>query len=108
MTLIRLVPPGDAAARSPQEPDPNASPLSPEIITDILWGVALPSDGLEHVRARPGPERRIDVVIFHRTDPVPEGRENGLALCQRAIDIAPALKGWTAHLLPTRYPHSAG
>jgi hypothetical protein len=93
-------------------PNPNQNPhpvrLSPEIVADILWAVALPADGLEHVRARHGPGGQIDLAIFHRTDLVAQNPEDCLALCRRAIATAPALTGWTAQRLRTAHPYAAG
>lgn len=97
MTLIRLTPPA-ATAGSSQNPAPDLP--SPEVVADILWAAAIPADALEHVRARSGPGRQIDVAIFHRTGPTVGGRETCLALCRRAIAHSPALAFWAAEPLP--------
>ncbi|MGW6984057.1 hypothetical protein ACWGE1_32225 [Streptomyces sp. NPDC054932] len=48
--------------RTSQEPlAEGAAPL----LQDLLWAHARPSDGLEHVRARPA-EHGLDVVLFVR------------------------------------------
>ncbi|MFG2232162.1 hypothetical protein ACGFNX_19475 [Streptomyces sp. NPDC048723] len=44
--------------------DPAAQGVA-SLLHDLLWAHALPSDGLEHVRARTG-EHGLDVVLFVR------------------------------------------
>lgn len=96
LVLIRLTPPGAGVRR----------PVSPELATDILWAAALPTDRLEHIRARPAPRGPdIDLALFHRarstTEQEAEAAENlSLLLCRRAIDSSPALAGWRAAFLP--------
>ncbi|WP_031068507.1 hypothetical protein [Streptomyces sp. NRRL WC-3742] len=51
-------------------------------IVDALWAHALPGDGLEHVNARPEPDR-VDLLLYLRTPDSPDAP----AALQRAHDL---------------------
>ena len=98
-----LIPIRLAAGAGPQSAD-----LSPEMLADVLWAGALPTDRLEHIRARHGPTPgTVDVALFIL--PAGAGRTAGsslessadiaLRLCRRVLDASPALAGWHLTLL---------
>lgn len=67
--------------------------LDPGVVTDILWMVASPDDGLEHVHSHSA-ARRIDLTLFHRSRSHRDATRAATRLCERAIRHAPALRGW--------------
>ncbi|AUG81491.1 hypothetical protein CFP65_6861 [Kitasatospora sp. MMS16-BH015] len=66
------------------------------MLVSLLRAAALPSDQLEHVRARPGPHPgSLDLALFHR-HAGPRPPEASLRLAERALAASPRLTGWTA------------
>ncbi|RSO10229.1 hypothetical protein DMH18_15505 [Streptomyces sp. WAC 06783] len=61
-------------------------PVSDEeviLVHDLLWAHAIPSDGLEHIRARSA-EGGLDLFLFARADCGPYGLRHMRALLTRA------------------------
>jgi hypothetical protein len=101
-------PPANGRPAAHRPTGPPHHPVTPETLVDILWACAIPEDGLEHLRARREDDQSpIDVAVFHRTDPA-ENPDQSLALCRRALQTAPPLKGWTAERLKTARTYPAG
>lgn len=67
--------------------------LNPNLVADLIWVVATPEHGLEHLHAvtQPG---RIDVVVFHLAVDTAMARHASRRLCQLAISTSPQLYGW--------------
>lgn len=84
-------------------------PPSPETVVDVLWAAAIPTDRLEHIRARHGPAPgTVDAVLFVLpTGAGPAGSAGSttdvaLRLCHRALAAAPSLSGWEVAPLDPR------
>ncbi|MEY9927543.1 hypothetical protein ABH926_002177 [Catenulispora sp. GP43] len=67
------------------EPPPEAPPLSPAILADLLWAHARPGDQLDHVRTAPDPTGGITLVLLVRADSQPEAVGTATGLCVRAL-----------------------
>jgi hypothetical protein len=81
MTTIRLAPPSGTQA------------IAPGAVVDLIWLHAAPPDGIKHIHARAGPGR-IEVVMFVVASQQDIGDYVARAVCRRAVDATPALRGW--------------
>lgn len=70
------------------------------LIHDVLWALAPPGAGIEHIRARAGPDG-IDLTLFLRHD-VPDSDPDryARALLATVARLSPALRRW--HLADPR------
>ncbi|GAA2025579.1 hypothetical protein GCM10009839_24690 [Catenulispora yoronensis] len=77
-------------------PTPQArTPISPQVLTDILWANATPADGLQHISVRTGPDPRDYVIGLFLLPADTDVAERALRICQQAVHAAPALNNWT-------------
>ncbi|MBW5481785.1 hypothetical protein [Streptomyces bambusae] len=67
------------------------------LVHDLVWAHARPSDGLEHLRARPAPYGGLDVVLFVRARSDGTARNQMRALLGRVAGPA-ATHGFAIHL----------
>ncbi|MGW1520169.1 hypothetical protein [Streptomyces sp. NPDC002287] len=67
------------------------------LIHDLVWAHARPSDGLEHVRARPASHDGFDVVLFVRARSHGTAQKQMHALLDRVAAPA-AVHGFTLRL----------
>jgi hypothetical protein len=67
--------------------------LSPGALVDLLWLNATESDGIKHIHARAN-GGDVEVIMFR----IPSEHDNSeyivRRVCERAVRIVPALKGW--------------
>lgn len=70
--------------------------ISPHILSDILWANADPADGLEHINVRAGADPGSHIIGLFLLPADPDAAiDRAVRVCHRAIQVAPALTGWT-------------
>lgn len=65
----------------------------PPGLADILWALARPADGIEHIRVAAGTGRAV-ITYFLRADDDLSAIATAREVTDRAIGQAPALRGW--------------
>jgi hypothetical protein len=74
-------------------PDPVLSQLTAEAVTDLIWVHCRHEDRVEHIRTRVDLHRyRIGAAII--ADTPDAATANLRQVCERALQHAPALRGW--------------
>lgn len=63
------------------------------LIHDVLWALAPPGAGIEHIRARAGPDG-IDLTFFLRHD-IPDPDRYARTLLATLARTSPALSAWS-------------
>lgn len=67
--------------------------LDPNLVVDLLWALAEPGLGIEHMRVTTGPGH-IEVVFFSAAPDAQSVAVTGIHLCETATSSAPQLQGW--------------
>ncbi|SDZ35341.1 hypothetical protein SAMN05421504_113101 [Amycolatopsis xylanica] len=67
--------------------------MTADVVVDLLWALAEPDSGLEHVRAATSPGR-VDVILFSIAENALSAAEAGARLCELATTTAPQFEGW--------------
>lgn len=67
--------------------------LDPHLLVDLLWALAEPGLGIEHMRVATSPGR-IEVVFFSTAPDAHSVAVTGIHLCETAASSAPQLRGW--------------
>ncbi|WIX97814.1 hypothetical protein QRX60_27405 [Amycolatopsis mongoliensis] len=67
--------------------------LDSNLVVDLLWALAAPELGIQHLRVVTGPGR-IRLVVFSVAADARSGALAGKSLCENAIRSAPQLRGW--------------
>ncbi|MEU1685444.1 hypothetical protein [Micromonospora sp. NPDC005707] len=71
----------------------SAITLAPQVLRDLIYAHALPTDGMEHVRVRAGPEG-VDVLAFVDSDDPEAATEILHNVVRAAIRQEPLLRLW--------------
>ncbi|MBB1254257.1 hypothetical protein [Streptomyces alkaliterrae] len=72
--------------------DRRAAPPPPGL-SDILWALASPRDGIEHIHVAPAPGRAL-ITYFLRAADDHTALGTARLVTDRAISHSPALRGW--------------
>lgn len=75
----------------------------PPGLADILWALARPLDGIEHIHVAPGPGRAV-ITYFLRTHDDRTALSTARNVTDRALSQAPGLRGWR-RIRPYDRPH---
>ncbi|GAA3427979.1 hypothetical protein ACWDTT_11045 [Streptosporangium sandarakinum] len=89
---------------------PEGSP-SPDgtVVSDVFWSLALPEDGLEHLRLATHRPARVDLVVFLRAPGEQEATKAARRLCDRVIATSSVLSGWRVDAVaPVDYETGTG
>lgn len=79
--------------RIAMRPPATGAPLAPGALVDLLWLNATESDGIKHIHARAVGDD-IEVIMFRIASDHDISEYVVWCVCERAIRIVPALKGW--------------
>lgn len=67
--------------------------LDPHVLVDLLWALADPGLGIEHMRAAAGPGQ-IEIIFFSTASDAQAASRISNRLCEKATTSAPQLRGW--------------
>ena len=68
---------------------PTAPDIDTALLVDAIWAGVVASDSVEHIAARPGPDR-IDIGVFT----LPVGGAAAREVVERALRRSPLLRQW--------------
>jgi hypothetical protein len=68
--------------------------VAPDVLTDIYWSLAVPSDGLSHVRVGRAGDSRIALVLFMQAAGPQQASAAALELSRRVTRTAPYCAQW--------------
>ncbi|MGW5717864.1 hypothetical protein ACWEVP_16990 [Amycolatopsis sp. NPDC003865] len=67
--------------------------LDPALLVDLLWALATPEMGIQHLRAATAPGKARLIIFCTAADPH-SGASAGRRLCEGVVGSAPQLRGW--------------
>jgi hypothetical protein len=68
-------------------------------VADLVWVHSTREEGVEHLRARAGPDE-IDIVLFLCVPKANSAEETAARICSRVVECVPALRGWSLQEAP--------